>query len=434
MARNAYLLTARQVTGNLAPGRYSDGGNLYLIVSKAGAKSWQFIYRIAGRQREMGLGRLDRVGLKAARSAAAEARELLGRTPQVDPIDERKAAEDRAKEALVAAKAEAEKDTFGALAIKLLHGYVETDPKGREVRVPGWADGYRNAKHVAQWESTLREYAAPIWGLKPDEIDVEHVLACIQPIWLTKQETAARVRGRIERVLSAATVKRLRKGPNPATWNGNLREILSQRSKLQRGHHPALPWNGMPQLWPKLEALDSVSSMCLRFTILTAARSGEARGAKWGEIDREKKTWTVPKERMKAGREHVVPLSDEAMALLDKAAELRLTDDPNELVFPSTRDRKPLSDMALSMCLRGVLAGITVHGFRSTFRDWAGDATAYAREIVEQALAHTVRGVEGAYRRGTALEKRRTLMADWASFATGKPDVAVLEAGDRSAA
>jgi integrase/plasmid stability protein len=432
MARNTDLLTARQVTGNLAPGRYSDGGNLYLIVSKTGAKSWLFIYRSGGRQREMGLGSFDRVSLKAARAVAAEAREILGR--KLDPVEERRAAEKRAEDARKAEEAEAAKDTFGTLAMKLLHGYTETNAKGREIRVPGWADGYRNVKHIAQWESTLREYASPLWDMRLDEIDVDHVLGCIQPIWLSKQETAGRVRGRIERVLAAATVRKLRKGPNPATWNGNLRELLSQRTKLQRGHHPALPWRGTPDLWPKLATLNSVSALCLRFTILTAARSGEARGARWTEIDREEKTWTVPKERMKAGREHVVPLSEEALALLDEAADLRQTDEPNELVFPSTRDRKCLSDMALAMCLRGVKSGITVHGFRSTFRDWAGDATPHAREVVEQALAHTVRGVEGAYRRGTALEKRRALMADWASFIANKPSGNVLRFEERATA
>ncbi|TBZ09445.1 tyrosine-type recombinase/integrase [Rhizobium leguminosarum] len=427
MARNLDLLTAREVAGKLAAGRHSDGGGLYLNVTVAGSKSWAFFYKRDGKRTEMGLGPLDNVPLKTARQMAADARELLGQGR--DPLDERKAAQRAKEEAQRAREAEAAKETFGVFALRLLKGYTETDERGRARRVPGIIEGNRNAKHRQQWENTLVEYAAPIWKMKLDEIGTDDILRCLAPIWTTKAETAARVRGRIEKVLAAAIAKSLRPGPNPALLRGHLDALLPKRQKLQRGHHPALPWHQMPKFWLELSALVSISAICLRYTILTSARSGEARGARWNEIDFAKRTWTVPAERMKAGREHVVPLSEAAMAVLEEAAKLRQTNDEDELVFPTSRDRKQLSDMALSMCLRGVQPGITVHGFRSSFRDWAGDATPHAREIVEQALAHTIGGVEGAYRRGTAIEKRRGLMTDWAAFVTANRGDNVVSLG-----
>ncbi|XUY27593.1 tyrosine-type recombinase/integrase [Agrobacterium sp. rho-8.1] len=432
MAKQTEVLTARTVAGNLLPGRYADGSNLYLIVSKTGAKSWQFFYKKDGKRTEMGLGSAAQVSLKSARQLASDARELLGRG--LDPIEQRRSAAAAVEAEKAEAKAESEKDTFGVFALKLLHGFVDTDAKGKSVRMPGWADGFRNEKHIAQWETTLTDYCVPIWKLKLDEIEVEDVLGCLQPIWLTKNETASRLRGRIEKVLAAATVRKMRRGPNPATWQGNLKELLPRRTKLQRGHHPALPWADISLFWKKLEALDSVSASALAFTILTAARSGESRNAKWSEIDRVARTWTVPAVRMKAGKEHVVPLSDPALAILDRMLKERVTDMSDEFVFPSVRNRTALSDMALSMCLRGIQDGVTVHGFRSTFRDWAGDATPYARELVEQALAHIVGGVEGAYRRGTALEKRRALMRDWANFVVAAPACNVVPIAERATA
>ncbi|WP_025662616.1 site-specific integrase [Rhizobium sp. IBUN] len=428
MARNLEQLTARQVTGKLAAGRYSDGSGLYLNVTGSGSKSWAFFYKRDGKRTEMGLGSTEKVSLKLARQMAAEAREMIGSGR--DPLDERKAALRREEDARKAAEAEAARDTFGTFALRLLDGYSETDERGRVRRVPGIVDGNRNAKHRAQWKSTLIEYAAPIWHLKLDEVDTDGVLKCLAPIWTTKAETAARVRGRIEKVLAASIAKGLRKGPNPALLRGHLDALLPKRQKLQRGHHPALPWQQMDEFWPKLSALTSISALCLQFTILTAARSGESRGALWKEINLVANTWTVPPERMKPGKEHVVPLSSAAREVLAEAAKLRQTeDDPDELVFPSVRDHKPLSDMALLMCLRGIQEGLTVHGFRSTFRDWAGDATPHAREVVEQALAHTVGGVEGAYRRGTAIEKRRSLMTDWAGYVTVEPGANVVPLG-----
>ncbi|RFB95582.1 hypothetical protein B5K11_11775 [Rhizobium leguminosarum bv. trifolii] len=427
MARNLELLTAREVAGKLTAGRHRDGGGLYLNVTAAGSKSWAFFYKRDGKRTEMGLGPLDNVPLKKARQMAVEARELLGQGR--DPLEERKVAQRAKEEAERARELEAAKYTFGIFAMRLLKGYTETDERGRSRRVPGIIEGNRNPKHRQQWENTLIEYANPLWMMKLDEIGTDDILKCLAPIWTTKAETAARVRGRIEKVLAAGIAKGLRPGPNPALLRGHLDALLPKRQKLQRGHHPALPWHEMEDFWLQLSALTSVSAMCLRFTILTAARSGESRGARWKEIDLAKGIWTVPAERMKAGREHAVPLSNAVVAVLEEAAKLRQTDDETELVFPSSRDRKPLSDMALSMCVRGVRPGVTVHGFRSSFRDWAGDGTPYAREVVEQALAHTVGGVEGAYRRGTAIEKRRGLMADWAIFVTAKPADNVVHMG-----
>jgi integrase len=432
------LLTARQVAGNLLPGRYSDGGNLYLVVTPTRAKSWRFIFRFGGKQREMGLGSVDKVPLKSAREEAEEARKLLGKG--TDPIVERKRLQDQAQEAAKRSKEEAAreaaKDTFGAYAIKLLKGYEVTDERGKIRRVPGITDGHRNAKHRAQWESTLREYAAPLWAMKLDEIKTEDVLRCITPIWTTKAETAARVRSRIERVLSAAIAARLREGPNPALLRGHLELLLPKRQRLQRGHHAAMAYGDLPGFWQRLSALDSVSAQALAFTILTAARSGETRGATWAEFDLEAAIWVVPPERMKAGREHRVPLSDAALAILEKMGELRPDEAPERLVFPGGRADRPLSDMALSMCLRGLADGMTVHGFRSSFRDWSAEETPHARVVAEQALAHVVgNATERAYRRGDALAKRRALMVDWANFVISAPDISnVLRLGERASA
>lgn len=424
MSNTLHQLTARAVAGNLAPGRYADGGNLYLIVSPTGSKSWRFMYRFGGKQREMGLGTLDKVSLKAARDAAESARKSLG--AKVDPLEERRRLESEAARAEADAKAaeerEAAKLSFGVFALRLLKGHEEIDAKGKVRRVPGITDNHRNAKHRQQWENTLRDYAAPLWGMKLDEIKTEDVLRCVSPIWTSKAETASRVRSRIETVLSAAIAARLRDGPNPALLRGHLELLLPKRQRLQRGHHAALPYEDMPEFWTKLAALDSVSAKALRFTILTAARSGETRGAVWGEFDFGSAVWTIPAVRMKAGREHRVPLTAPVLAILEDMAALRPDDDPARLAFPGGKTGRPLSDMALSMCLRGIAEGCTVHGFRSTFRDWAAEETPHAREISEHALAHAVgNATERAYRRGDALAKRRALMFDWANFVTSTP-------------
>ncbi len=425
-------LTARGVAGNLAPGRYSDGGNLYLVVSKNGAKSWLFIYRFGGKQREMGLGTLDRVPLAQARADAEAARQLLGR--RIDPLDHR--AQQQAAEAarLAAEAAEAARERFLPFAEKIIKGYVEIDEKGRERRVPGLIEGYRNEKHKAQWLNTLRDYAGPIADMRLDEIEPEDVAKCIAPIWLNKQETASRVRGRIEKILAAATVRKLRRGPNPATWKGNLEALMPRRMKLQRGHHAAMPYADIPAFWPELLALGSVSSRALAFTILTAARTGETIGATWGEIDLDNAIWTIPGHRMKAGREHRVPLTDPALAILRELEPLAPGGDDRARawVFPGGRKGSGLSQMGIAMCLRGLREGFTVHGFRSAFRDWASEETQFPGEVAEMALAHAIGNkVEAAYRRGDLFDKRRLLMSAWADHLTGASASNVIVIGSK---
>ena len=282
------------------------------------------------------------------------------------------------------------------------------------------APGFRNAKHIQQWRNTMRDYAVPLRSKRCDEIDTTDVLAILRPIWTTKAETASRVRGRIERVLDAAKAKGLRSGENPARLRGHLDALLSRQQRLQRGHHAAMPYADVPELVARLGENGSVSCRCLLFLILTAARTGEVLGATWKEIDQANSLWVIPATRMKAGREHRVPLTDGAVTVLDQMALLRPADDENgaAYVFPGARKGRPLSQMTLLMMLRRTVGGgVTTHGFRSSFRDWAGEETGFPREVAEQALAHTVGDqTELAYRRGDALEKRRALMAEWDGY------------------
>ena len=388
MARQLQKLTARGVQTLQEPGRHSDGGGLYLVVEASGAKRWVFIYRRKrdGKQSEMGLGGLASVPLARARELAAEARAALaaGR----DPLANR---EEQCTGPQIPA--------FGAFA---------------EQVIATLESGWRNEKHRAQWRSTLTTYCAPITAKPVNEVTTEDVLAILQPIWTDKSETASRVRGRIEKVLDAAKAKGLRTGENPARWRGHLDHLLAKRKRLQRGHHAALPWQELPTFLAQLREREAVAALALEFCILTAARTGEVLGARWDEINAAAKVWTVPAVRMKAGAEHRVPLSPRALEILTKLQALRT----GEFVFPSVRAGKPLSGMAMEMLLRRMQAdAVTVHGFRSTFRDWAGEATNYPREIAEAALAHKVGdAVERAYRRGDALEKRRTLIESWSMF------------------
>jgi integrase len=279
--------------------------------------------------------------------------------------------------------------------------------------------GFRNEKHVAQWRSTLKNYGAHLSKMRLDEITTDDVLKCLRPIWTAKPETASRVRGRIEKVLSAAKAKGLRPRDsfNPATWRGHLDILLPRQAKESRGHHGALPFGDAPEFMAKLRARPALAARALEWTILTAARTGETIGATWGEIDESAAVWTVPASRMKAKAEHRVPLSPAALALL-KALKPEGAE-PDDLIFAA--GEKPISNMAMAMLLRRMDRGdITVHGMRSTFRDWAGDATEFPREIVEQALAHTIQSKsERAYRRQTAVERRRALMEAWANFLDG---------------
>lgn len=394
MARQVNKLTARSVTAISKPGRHSDGGGLYLMVNASGSKQWLFLFRWQGKLKEMGLGGLSSVPLSAAREAAAEARKAVAAGQ--NPIDLRK----------TAVSAAANVVTFGAFADELV-GDIKS--------------GFRNEKHRWQWRHTLEVYAASLRPLPIADVGTEHVLKVLQPLWKTKQETASRLRGRIERVLDAAKAKGLRSGENPARWRGHLDKLLPRRQKLQRGHHPAMPYPDVPAFIVELRKREAVAALMLEFTILTAARSGEVVGAKWDEIDRKAKLWTVPASRMKAGKEHRAPLSARALEILDAAEVLRREDD---YVFPGPRKGKPHSNMAMLALLkkRMKLEDITVHGFRSSFRDWAGERTTFPREVAEAALAHVVGDeVERAYRRGDALEKRRKLMDAWAKFVGTKP-------------
>jgi integrase len=277
---------------------------------------------------------------------------------------------------------------------------------------------WRNPKHREQWRMTLTRYCEPIRSIPVDLVTTEHVLDILKPIWGKVPETASRLRGRIEKVLDAARAKGHRTGENPARWRGHLDHLLPARQKLTRGHHKALPYPEVPALTARLQRSGSVSALCLEFTILTAARSGEAMGARWGEIGLDRGIWTVPKERMKAGREHRVPLSSRAREILVQMGEIR----DGELVFPGQRRGRPLSTMALEMVMRRMRVDATVHGFRSAFRDWAAEMTSAPREVAEAALAHTLENkVEAAYRRTDLFEKRRALMEQWAQYCSSLP-------------
>jgi integrase len=382
-------LSARAVAAIAKPGRHADGGNLYLRIDKGGAKSWVFFYRLNGRQREAGLGGINSISLSKAREKAAKFRELLvdGR----DPIDARQAAR-------------TERDgrkTFGVVAYAFLEAKTE---------------GLRNAKHKGQWRRTLETYALPIWHKPIDTIDTAAILEILKPVWQSKPEQASRVRARIENVLDAARVQGLRSGDNPARWKGNLDKLLPSAKKLSKGHHAAMPYRAVPAFVTRLREGEAVSALALEFLILTAARTGEVLHAQWPKIDLASSVWTVPASRMKAKREHRVPLSPRATAIVKRMAEVRA----GPFVFSGQRLDKPLSNMALEMTLRRMKAeGVTVHGFRSSFRDWAGEETHFPREVCEAALAHAVgNSAEQAYRRADALEKRRKLMNAWAQYLT----------------
>lgn len=389
MARSISKLTARAVQALSEPGRHSDGGGLYLSISKDGRRRWVFFYKLNGRQREMGLGPAGYVTLARARELAGECRRDIAE--KRDPI-ERRDAERKRKRPI---------PTFGEVADDLL----------KELS-PTW----KNEKHRYQWKRALEVEAKALREIPVNKIGVEDVLKVLRPIWLKKQETAARVRNRIERVLDAAKALQHREGDNPARWRGNLDALLGKRDSSQVEHHRAVPIDGMSGFVTKLRERDGMASLGLEFTLLTAARTGEVIGATWNEINRAKKIWTVPADRMKGKKEHEVPLSDRALAILDEAARGREVK-PDDPIFHGTRATNPMSNMAMAMLMRRMDIEATPHGFRSTFRDWAGDHTNFPREIVEHALAHQVGDdVERAYRRGAALEKRRKLMAAWAQF------------------
>jgi integrase len=395
-------LTAMKVQKLTAPGKYPDGSGLYLQVSDTGTKSWLFRYQRDKRERWMGLGPVDVRTLKEAREKVRECK--LSLLDGVDPIDQRKAVRTSARIAAAGAM------TFYQCAEAYIHSHEAV---------------WKNEKHTAQWYMTLLgrtpegaptkgSYCALLHSLPVAAIGTEHVLKVLQPIWHKKTDTASKLRGRIQSVLDWATVSNYRTGDNPARWRGHLDKALPARSKVQKvKHHAALPYVELPAFMGELRQRQGVSALALEFTILTAARTGESSGAKRGEFDLEAGTWAVPGERMKGGRDHRVPLSDAALAVVRRAMELSATD----YLFPGASGRKPISNMAMLELLRGMRAGVTVHGFRSTFKDWAGERTNFANEVSEAALAH-VKGdkVEAAYARGDFFEKRRRLMDAWAGY------------------
>jgi integrase len=380
----------------------ADGDGLYLQVSRSGARSWIFRYFRNGKSHEMGLGALKAVGLAAARQKAAECRGLLA--DGIDPIAARDA--ERALRAVEDARA----ITFDQCADAFIKAH---------------SSAWKNQKHVAQWTATIRTYVSPIFGSLPVQaVDVALVMKVLEPIWTTKPETATRIRGRIESVLNWGKARGYRTGDNPAQWKGHLDNLLPPRGKIAKvKHHAALPYDQTAQFIEALRRQEGVAPFAFEFAILTAARTGEIIGARWDEIDLAEKVWTVPAARMKAGREHRVPLSAEALAVLNKVEN----GDPEDFVFAG-RKKRPLSNMALLMALRRMgQANLTAHGFRSTFRDWAAECTNFPREVAEAALGHTVGSkVELAYRRGDFFEKRRRLMDAWGEFATKPKDAGVI--------
>lgn len=375
------------------PGMHAVGGvaGLYLQVLPTGARSWVLRVMVAGKRRDMGLGGFPDVTLAMARESARVARESI--KSGIDPIAQRAAAR-----SALAASREASV-TFEDAARKFIAA------KSGE---------WKNAKHAQQWTNTLEAYAFPVVGnLVCADVALPHILKILEPIWSAKNETASRLRGRIESVLDWATVRGFRKGENPARWKGHLDKLLSAPGKVQKvEHHEAVAVDSLGAFIQDLRKREGIAARALEFLILTAARSGEVRGAVWSEIDMTGRIWTIPPERMKAGKEHRVPLSDAAVRLLEALPRIA----GNDLVFPSPRGLV-LSDMTLTAVMRRMKRDEVPHGFRSTFRDWASERTNYPREVAEMALAHTIGDkVEAAYRRGDLFEKRTRMMAEWARF------------------
>jgi integrase len=393
VAREIGKLTVLSVSRAKTRGYLADGGGLYLQVSGSGAKSWVFRYRKEGRLREMGLGGVQTLGLADARRRANECRKL--RLDGHDPIDDRKA---------------------GQLQAKLEAARAMTFRQCAEAYIAAHRASWKNDKHAAQWPSTLTTYAYPVFGELPvHKVDVEHVLKAVEPIWHTKTETASRLRQRIEAVLDWATARRHRQGDNPARWRGHLDQVLPARAKVQKvRHHAALPYAEIGGFMAKLREQEGMAASALEFLMLTATRTGEVVGAAWEEFDLDAAVWMIPPDRMKAGKEHRVPLSKPALAILKRLKKSQ----SGKFVFPGGKAGKPLSNMALLALLERMdRADLTVHGFRSTFRDWAAERTNFPREVAEHALAHSLKDkVEAAYRRGDLFEKRRRLMDEWAKF------------------
>jgi integrase len=405
-SRATNRLSAREVETANTPGYYIDGGGLLMHISENGGKRWllRFVSPLTGKRREMGLGPAGsgNVSLAEARDKADAARRRV--RDGVDPIQQR---EDDVNLRRIEAARPAPK-TFGEVA-------------------DDWMDvnlgQFNNSKHRDQWRMTLTTYAAPLRGKSIDAITTADVLATLKPIWTQKPETAKRTQGRIERILDAASASGLRTGENPARWRNRLSTLLPKQPKNSRGHHAALPWKDLPEFIADLRTREGVAARALEFTILTAARSGEVRGATWAEVSADAARWTVPGSRMKAGRDHRVPLTRRALEILQDVALLRPTEDREgaAFIFPSVRQRGAMSDMTLAAVLKRMgRTNITVHGFRSAFRDWAEDCADAPFGAIKSALAHSIGDkVDAAYRRGDAYERRARLMAEWEAHLNG---------------
>lgn len=392
MPKIAPELSARAVAAIRAEGRHAVGGasGLHLRIAN-GHRGWVLRVTVGKQRRDLGLGAFPEIGLAEAREKARDMHKLVRQG--IDPLSTK-----RAQRSALSARQATEKK-FDWCTSEFIRSK---------------SDEWKNAKHRQQWQNTLKSYASPHIGhLLVQDIDLQHVLVCLEPIWKTKNETASRLRGRIESVLDWATVCKYRSGDNPARWKGHLDKVLPAPTKIQKvQHHPAVPIDDMPSFILALRLRDGIAALALQYAILTAARSGEVRGAVWTEIDLNARVWTIPGPRMKAKREHRVPLGDAAIELLKKLPRIKNVD----LVFPGNKNQ-PLSDMSLTAVMRRMEIEAVPHGFRSTFRDWAGDRTEYPRDLAELALAHILESkTEEAYRRGDALERRRDMMNAWAKF------------------
>ncbi len=370
------------------PGLHAVGGvsGLHLRVVATGARSWVLRVMVGGKRRDIGLGSYPSVSLAEARERAREVRNKVWQG--IDPLAERAALRRTQAQAI---------PTFDQCARRFMEN------KRHE---------FRNVKHVAQWESTLTQYASPVIGRLPvNEVELPHIVRVLEPIWLTKTETASRLRGRIESVLAWATVAGFRSGDNPARWKGHLDAVFPKPGKVKAvEHHDALPYQQMPAFFAALREREGLAARMVEFCVLTAARSGEVRGARWNEIDLDAATWTIPGNRMKAGKEHRVPLAPAAVELLQALPR------EGDQVFTAPR-RGQFTDTALTKVLRRMKVEATIHGMRSSFRDWAGETTGYPREVIEHALAHRLKDkAEAAYARGTLFDKRRELMQAWADY------------------
>ena len=399
-----HKLSPRKVA-TAGPGKYEDGGGLRLVVAPSGAKKWVLRLTIHGKRREMGLGSYPATSLGAARERAAEYRAI---TVQ-------------------------DKDPFSARAAKVVLTPTFTSCAARYIRAH--RRGWKNAKHARQWVSTLKTYARPKIGDKAvDSITTEDILAVLSPIWISKNETAKRVQGRIENILDFATAHQYRDDVNPARWRGHLDKLLAKPSRVKQvRHHPAMPHEQVQAFMAELTQNHTSSALALRFLILTAGRTNEVLLAKWAEIDLASAVWTIPAERMKGRREHRVPLSDAALALVTNLPRVR--GNPN--LFPGSRQDAPLSNMALLQLMRGMGYGVggakgdyVPHGFRSSFRDWSGEVSSFPRDVAEMALAHVIENkTEAAYRRGDLFAKRRQMMQEWADY-IGSPKTEAARAPD----